>query len=222
MSSPCHNKLPGSPAVQALKKLLRQLSQLERSEDVRLRARIRRSLPRIRGLVPGSHWVSERELVNLCEPVSQILQEYVQQEAATIREQWKTLLRDDIVRQRTFVKARADAQLQYEKQMPCINNTRDSGPAHPSLVVRAQAQEWLSKWSATPCPNLDAIDAVLQKVPQILQACINIQFDAASLRAIASSLANQAPGPDTWKADGFSFVATCLGSRPSSSIMASC
>ena len=99
---------------------------------------------------------------------------------------------------------RADAQVGFEKKHPSVDEARDAGPVHPSRVVRAQAQEWLAKWRSEPAPHLDHIDNVLRQVSQIPLKTIDVQSDAEPLKAIASSLANKAPGPDTWKARGLS------------------
>ena len=75
------------------------------------------------------------------------------------------------------MKARADAQLEFEKQQPTEQAARDAGPVHPSLVVRAQATEWLKKWKHEPSPNLSAIDRVLEGVTPIPQVVLDVHFD---------------------------------------------
>ena len=160
--------------MRALNKLERQLETMARRPDEALRRKVLNSLPRARSLVPGLPWVSETSLLDLLGPVTTLLCEHRQQEAAAIRARWRQLLRDDTARQRAFVKARADAQLEFEKQQPTEQAARDSGPVHPSLVVRAQATEWLKKWKSEPSPNLSAIDRVLERVtpiPQVASRC---------------------------------------------------
>ena len=110
------------------------------------------------------------------------------------------MLRDDVNRQRTFVKARADAQLEFEKQQVDNPAAMSAGPVHPSVMVRQQAQAWVSKWQAKPQVHHHAIDLVLAKVPSVRSTQLDMQFNAESLRSIAASIADKAPGPDSWQA----------------------
>ena len=190
--------------MRALAKLERQLETLDRSPDAVLRRKILHSLHRARSLVPSLPWVPETGLTDLLRPVTTLLQEHQQQEALAIRGLWKQLLRDDSARQRAFVKARADAQLEFEKQQCTEQAARTAGPVHPSLVVRAQATEWLQKWQNEPSPNLSAIDKVLERVTPIPQLALDVQFDPDSLKIIAASLSDKAAGPDSWKAKDLS------------------
>ena len=169
-------RLEGSAAVRALNKLTRRLETIAQRPDEALKRKILNSLPRARSLVPGLPWVSETGLLDLLGPVTSLLYEHRRQEAAAIRARWRQLLRDDTARQRAFVKARADAQLEFEKQ-PTEQAARDAGPVHPSPVVRAQATEWLKKWKHEPSPNLSAIDRVLEGVTPIPQVVLDVHFD---------------------------------------------
>ena len=142
--------------------------------------KIFRSLPRVRALVPDVPWVQEDRLSVLSDFVSAELPRHQAQEAAAVKAQWKQLLRDDINRQRTFVKARADAQLEFEKQHVDNTAAKCAGPVHPSVMVRQQAQAWVRKWQVKPHVHHHAIDQVLTKVPTVRSTRLDMQFNAES------------------------------------------
>ena len=137
---------------------------------------------------------SLRDFVNTALPCHQA------QDAAAVKAQWRNLLRDDIGRQRTFVKARADAQLEFEKRVTETHEAKLAGPVHPSVMVREQTKGWVRKWQAQPIVNHDAIDQVLAKVPAVKRTQLDIVFSAEGLCSIAASIAAKAAGPDCWKA----------------------
>ncbi|CAE7255812.1 unnamed protein product, partial [Symbiodinium microadriaticum] len=122
------------------------------------------------------------------------------QDAAAVKAQWRNLLRDDIGRQRTFVNARADAQLEFEKRVTETHEAKLAGPVHPSVMVREQNKAWVRKWQAQPIVHHDAIDQVLAKVPAVKRAQLDIEFSAEGLCSIAASIAGKAAGQDCWKA----------------------
>ncbi|CAE7831617.1 unnamed protein product [Symbiodinium sp. CCMP2592] len=194
------NRVEGSASMRVLLKLQRQLLELARKPDPALCRKILKSLPRARAIVPDLPWVLDCNLETLQGPVEELLGVYQEQETAAARSRWKELLRENTARQRAFVKTRADAQLEYEKRCPNQAEAQAAGPVHPSSVVRAQAQVWLSKWESEPEPHLDAIAKVLQKVPAVEPQLVEVQFDPDALRAIAASFSNKAAGPDSWQA----------------------
>ena len=197
---PARNCIQGSAAVRALAKLQRQLAVWTETSDQHVLTKIFRSLPRVRALVPDLPWVQEDHLSVLSDFVSVELRRHQAQEAAAVKAQWKQLLRDDTNRQRTFVKARADAQLEFEKQHVGNTAAKCAGPIHPSVMVRQQAQAWTRKWQVKPSVHHHAIDQVLAKVPAVRSTRLDLQFNAESLRSIAASIADKAPGPDSWQA----------------------
>ncbi|OLP79634.1 hypothetical protein AK812_SmicGene40059 [Symbiodinium microadriaticum] len=142
----------------------------------------------------------ENEVSSLRDFVNTALPCHQAQDAAAVKAQWRNLLRDDIGRQRTFVKARADAQLEFEKRVTETHEAKLAGPVHPSVMVREQTKGWVRKWQAQPIVNHDAIDQVLAKVPAVKRTQLDIVFSAEGLCSIAASIAAKAAGPDCWKA----------------------
>ncbi|CAE7261538.1 unnamed protein product [Symbiodinium sp. KB8] len=66
-------------------------------------------------------------------------------------------------------------------------------------LPRHQAQE-AAAVKVKPSVHHHAIDQVLAKVPAVRSTRLDLQFNAESLRSIAASIADKAPGPDSWQA----------------------
>ena len=192
--------LQGSATVTALAKLQRQLEEWFETGDQHVWNKIFRSLPRVRSFVPELPWAKENSMSMLRDFVNTALPRHQAQEAAAVKAQWRNLLRDDSDRQRTFVKARADAQLEFEKRVTETHEAKLAGPVHPSVMVREQTKAWVSKWQAPPSVHHDAIDQVLAKVPAVRRTQLDIEFSAEGLCSTAASIAGKAAGPDCWKA----------------------
>ena len=191
--------LQGSATVRALAKLQRQLEEWFETGDQHVLNKIFRSLPRVRSFVPELPWAKENDMCTLRDFVNTALPCHQAQDAAAVKAQWRNLLRDDIGRQRTFVKARADAQLEFEKRVTETHEAKLAGPVHPSVMVREQTKAWVRKWQAQPSVHHDAIDQVLAKVP-VRRNQLDIEISAEGLCSIAASIAGKAAGPDCWKA----------------------
>ncbi|CAE7314703.1 OTUD4 [Symbiodinium sp. CCMP2592] len=207
-----HPAVHGSATVKTLAKLQRQIAVVAGTGDPQTAQKVVRSLPRARRLVPDLPWVRDSDFRDLGTFVDNRLLECQSQEAQAIRDQWKTLLREDTGRQRTFVKSRAEAQLEFEKRPPDADAAASAGPVHPSVVVREQTQAWIQKWQAEPQPRHEAIDQVLQKVPTIPRAELKLTFEAEGLKSLAAAMADKASGPDGWSGRDCSALAACLGS----------
>ncbi|CAE7249901.1 unnamed protein product [Symbiodinium sp. CCMP2592] len=197
MEHQAHPALQGSATVKTLTKLQRQLAVVLETGDPQTAQKVVKSLPRARRFVPDLPWVSS-DFNELASFVDRRLLECQDQEAKAIRARWKELLRDDSGKQRTFVKTRADAQLEFEKRSLDFASAGQAGPVHPSVVVRDQTQEWIAKWQAEPQPKHEAIDRILQKVPTVTQTVIDLKFEAEELRAVSAAIADKAAGPDGW------------------------
>ena len=188
-----------SPGLRALLKLVERLRvAMRRPGDQPLRNRIMRSLRGVRALVPELAYFRQVDQ-QMTTAVETLVNTYVQQEAAAAKKAWRRQTHDDIGMARAYVKRRADAVALRERELS-DGGIPVSG-RHPAVEVEVQEQLWMAKWAAQPQPRSEEVEAILSHVPRPA-GLVGFRFDMSgvNLRAVAASMRNKSPGPDSWTA----------------------
>ena len=189
-----------SQGVRGLRRLttrLRQLHQQRHCDD--LREAIVQSLPKLRKLVPELPFLPAGCLEEQVDAVQQLYERYLAQEQEARVQQWRSRTKQNVVRQISWVKRKADEALRAEQQPPPIESAPVS--IHPTLVLKTQGKNWKEKWTAKPGDiNFQAIREILEEVPQVQPSEIQLQMTALELKEAAKQMINKATGADQWSA----------------------
>ena len=190
----------GSEVVSLLRNLLNKLQVLcHRPWDLQLAQRVLRSLPKLRILGADLPFVDRGDELSLIESASSQLKFFEQQEQKALKEEWSRRLKTDEATLRSFVKNRAESQLEWEEAYPQADAV--VGGLHPAHAVAAESEAWRGKWTSEEhtCNNA-LLASVLDHVPRPSPSNCDLKLETCELRAAMSSMKDRSGGPDDWKA----------------------
>ena len=190
----------GSEVVGLLRTLLNKLQVLRhRPWDQPLSKRVLRSLPRLRALGADLPFINEGDELSLIASANSQLQHFERQEQQAIKEEWSRRLKTDEATLRSFIKNRAESQLEWDEAYPSADAV--IGGLHPACAIAAESESWRAKWTnqKPDCSNA-LLASVLEHVPRPPPATCDFNIEVEELRAAMSSMKDRSGGPDDWKA----------------------
>ena len=167
--------------------------------NLQLAQRVLRSLPKLRILGAGLPFVDRGDELSLIESASSQLKFFEQQEQKALKEEWSRRLKTDEATLRSFVKNRAESQLEWEEAYPQADAV--VGGLRPAHAVAAESEAWRGKWTSEghTCNNA-LLASVLDHVPRPSPSNCDLKLETCELRAAMSSMMDRSGGPDDWKA----------------------
>ena len=196
----CMGKRPErSPGLRALLKLQARIRVgVSRPRDIPLWQSIRRSLAHVRAAVPELPYFQVID-VSIAEPVDALVATYTQQEVKAAKVRWLRRAKDNLGVARSYVKRRADQQLEWERTRADLR-VPTSG-RHPAMQVDIQDAIWIQKWRRCDADTSAAVVEVLREVPRPPEVQVSFQISAPQLQAALRAMRHKSHGPDHWTAE---------------------
>ncbi|CAE7774466.1 unnamed protein product [Symbiodinium sp. CCMP2592] len=197
-------RLESSDSLARFRKLLAKLRALKfRPWDSQLRAKIFPCISRLRARGFHVPFLPPGEELQLLEYVDVTVKQLQEQEDKARSQLWKTRM-ESSRNIRGFVKKRAEAQLDWEKELPL------AAPAdlvtHPAERVKVEAKTWSVMRTAKSHADPAKLCAILECVPRPADIKCDLVLHATDLKQAVQAMKGRAAGPDSWTPEALALL----------------